>query len=46
MQAKQRALFELEMASIDLQGAEKRRAVADAQFEKARFGALGVDFER
>lgn len=44
--ARSRALHELDMASIDLKAAEKRRTIADAQFEKARFGALGVDFVR
>lgn len=34
------------MASIDLKAAEKRRTIADAQVEKARIGALGVDFVR
>ncbi|OBZ75726.1 hypothetical protein A0H81_04436 [Grifola frondosa] len=42
--ATRRALHELDMASIDLKMAERRRAIADAQVEKARAGALGVDY--
>ncbi|KAF8894451.1 hypothetical protein BD779DRAFT_1668968 [Infundibulicybe gibba] len=38
-----RALYELELSTIDLRAAEARRKVADAQMEKARFGLLGID---
>lgn len=41
---KQRALHELDLASRDLKLAEQRRAVADSQLEKARAGALGIDY--
>lgn len=39
-----RALHELDTATIDLRAAELRRRVADVQYEKARNGALGVDY--
>ncbi|KAJ3551966.1 hypothetical protein NP233_g12981 [Leucocoprinus birnbaumii] len=39
-----RALHDVEMASIDLRAAEGRRKIADAQLEKARQGALGIDY--
>uniref|UniRef100_A0A8H8CNA3 Uncharacterized protein n=1 Tax=Psilocybe cubensis TaxID=181762 RepID=A0A8H8CNA3_PSICU len=39
----QRALHELDMASIDLSAAEGRRRVADAQLERAKTGTLGID---
>jgi hypothetical protein len=41
--ATRRALHELELATIDLRAAEMRRRVADAQIEKAKAGALGID---
>lgn len=42
--AVKRALHELEMASMELELAERRRAVADAQLEKARIGQLGIEY--
>ncbi|EPQ58402.1 hypothetical protein GLOTRDRAFT_98973 [Gloeophyllum trabeum ATCC 11539] len=39
-----RALHELEISSFDLKLAEERRKVADAQLEKAKVGALGIDY--
>ena len=38
-----RALHELDLATIDLRAAEIRRRIADAQLEKAKNGALGID---
>ncbi|KAF8078115.1 hypothetical protein FPV67DRAFT_1464230 [Lyophyllum atratum] len=39
-----RALHELDLSTIDLRAAELRRKVADIQYQKARNGALGIDY--
>ncbi|PPQ64026.1 hypothetical protein CVT24_009400 [Panaeolus cyanescens] len=39
----QRALHELDLATIDLRAAETRRKIADAQLERAKTGTLGID---
>ncbi|GBE82355.1 hypothetical protein SCP_0407390 [Sparassis crispa] len=44
--ATKRTLHELKMASTELRFAERRRALADAQLEKARAGILGIDYTR
>jgi hypothetical protein len=40
------ALWELELAQIELSSAEARRKVATSQLEKAQAGQLGVDCHR
>ncbi|OCH95489.1 hypothetical protein OBBRIDRAFT_720338 [Obba rivulosa] len=42
--ATRRALFEVDVASIDLRLAESRRQIAEKQVEKARAGVLGIDY--
>ncbi|EMD38489.1 hypothetical protein CERSUDRAFT_82755 [Gelatoporia subvermispora B] len=44
VKATRRALFEVELANMDLRLAEARRSIADAQVEKARAGVLGIDY--
>lgn len=42
--ATRRALHEYDLSTMDLKTAEKRRELADAALEKARFGTLGIDY--
>ncbi len=42
--ATRRALHEYDLSTHDLKMAEKRRELADAALEKARFGTLGMDY--
>jgi hypothetical protein len=39
-----RAHHEMDITAIDLRAAEMRRKVADGQMEKAKAGALGIDY--
>lgn len=41
--AARRAVHELDLAQLDLNMAQERRKVAQAQLEKAKLGALGID---
>ncbi|THG99648.1 hypothetical protein EW026_g2742 [Hermanssonia centrifuga] len=43
--ATRRAMHELDLSSIDLRMAEKRRKVTNAQLERARAGVLGIDYD-
>lgn len=44
MTARSRAQHELAISMIELDLAEKRRIIADAQLDRAREGALGIDY--
>lgn len=44
MTARSRAQHELAMSMIELDLAEKRRIIADSQLDRAREGALGIDY--
>ncbi|KDQ60642.1 hypothetical protein JAAARDRAFT_31606 [Jaapia argillacea MUCL 33604] len=39
-----KAMHELEFSNLDLKLAESRRKIADIQFQKAKAGALGIDY--
>ena len=41
-----KALWELELATIDLKGAEARHHIALAQLQKAEEGVLGIEQSR
>jgi hypothetical protein len=42
--ASRRAVHELDMAVLDLRLAEQRRRIADDQLERAKNGALGIEY--
>ena len=45
LKATRKAIYEQEMAEIELAAARMRREVADSQLEKARLGLLGIDYD-
>lgn len=45
LKATRRAMYEQEMANIELTAARMRREVASSQLEKARVGLLGIDYD-
>lgn len=45
LKATRKAIYEHEMAEIELAAARMRREVADSQLEKARLGLLGIDYD-
>lgn len=45
LKATRKAIYEQEMAEIELSAARMRREVADSQLEKARLGLLGIDYD-
>jgi len=45
LKATRKAIYEQEMAEIELVAARMRREVADSQLEKARLGLLGINYD-